>query len=134
VLLRAHPRDQETGEEVDEDYEALVESLGVRCTVLEAEMKKRMDARGKLVTGGAGQLLLLSVMRYAKLIYKAPQHRHRLAHSPAESQIDPGSSTTSSTRTTIWGMSHCVPECSLCVRPYLLHRLQGCLQLTLQWV
>ncbi|KAI9636287.1 uncharacterized protein MKK02DRAFT_44991 [Dioszegia hungarica] len=54
VLLRAHPRDQETGEEVDEDYESLVESLGVRCTVLEAEMKKRMGAQGKLVTGGAG--------------------------------------------------------------------------------
>lgn len=41
VLMHAHPKNQEMGEDVDEDYESLVDSLGMRCTVFEAEMKKR---------------------------------------------------------------------------------------------
>lgn len=41
VLLRYHPRVHDTGDDVDPEYATMVESLGVRCKVLEEEMAKR---------------------------------------------------------------------------------------------
>lgn len=52
ILLHAHPRNSEVGDEVDnEDYESLVDHLGVRCTVLEAELRKRGVGSGREVQG-----------------------------------------------------------------------------------
>jgi hypothetical protein len=46
VLDRAHPKTRGHGEDVEEEYETLVEGLGMRCTVLEEELEaKRGEAK-----------------------------------------------------------------------------------------
>jgi hypothetical protein len=52
VLLHAHPRGTGVDDDLDEDYASLIDALGLRCTVFEAELKKRSlvnaPGRGKL--------------------------------------------------------------------------------------
>lgn len=65
VLQRAHPRDHKHLEELlgsgeavvegEEEYEALVDALGVRCTVLEDEVKMKKFERAK---HGGGEVCL----------------------------------------------------------------------------
>ena len=47
VLDRAHPREDGHQGEVEDEYEALVDGLGVRCTVLEEEMRLKKAERVK---------------------------------------------------------------------------------------
>ena len=51
ILDRAHPRQEGHGIDVDVEYEALVDALGMRCTVLEDEMEQRKAERVKKLSG-----------------------------------------------------------------------------------
>ncbi|KAK8847502.1 hypothetical protein IAR55_005360 [Kwoniella newhampshirensis] len=52
VLERAHPRAAGLGGVVDEEYEVLVDALGVRCSVLEDELKMKRATGGIISTPG----------------------------------------------------------------------------------
>jgi hypothetical protein len=53
IMNQAHPRDRAVvpDADVEDEYEGLVDGLGVRCNVIEEEIRLRKEARSKLGPG-----------------------------------------------------------------------------------